>query len=68
MSSTQGSTEGAAVVGYAHSPVSRNADVSLGELTLRTVLEAVADAGLDKGDIDGFTTCLLYTSPSPRDS
>ena len=66
MSSTPGSNEGAAVVGYAHSPVSRNADVSLGELTLRTVLEAVADAGLDKGDIDGFTTGALFPSSGGR--
>lgn len=51
-----------AVVGYAHSPIVRRTDVSLGALTLRTVLEAVADAGLTRSDIDGFTTGALFPS------
>lgn len=51
-----------AVVGYAHSPIVRRSEVSLGALTLRTVLEAVADAGLTRTDIDGFTTGALFPS------
>ncbi|MBM3693592.1 MAG: thiolase family protein [Actinobacteria bacterium] len=52
-----------AVVGYAHSPVRRHHDVPLGALALDTALAAIADAGLTKDDIDGFTTgSLLPTS------
>jgi len=45
-----------AVVGYAHSPLQRRADVSLGALTIETCLRAIADAGLTREQIDGFTT------------
>lgn len=51
-----------AVVGYAHSPVTRRADAPLGAITVQTALEAIADAGLTLKDIDGFTTGALFPS------
>ena len=54
-----------AIVGYAQSPIVRHAAVPLGALALDTALAAIADAGLTKDDIDGFTTgSLLPTSGS----
>ena len=29
--------------------------------------EAIKDSGLEEKEISNFSTCLLYTSPSPRD-
>jgi acetyl-CoA acetyltransferase len=55
-----------ALVGYAHSPIRRAHDVSLGALTLRTIREAVVDAGLELGQIDGFTTGALFPSSGGR--
>jgi acetyl-CoA acetyltransferase len=49
-----------AVVGYAQSPIERHAAVSLGALTVDTARAAVADAGLDAGQIDGFVTPTLF--------
>ena len=52
-----------ALVPYAQSPVRPHHDVRLGALALDTALAAIADAGLTKDDIDGFTTgSLLPTS------
>ena len=51
-----------AVVGYAHSPVRRHTEVPLGALTIETALSAIADAGLEKEQIDGFTTGALFPS------
>jgi acetyl-CoA acetyltransferase len=51
-----------AIVGYAHSPVRRHIDISLGALTVETALAAIADAGLSKEQIDGFTTGALFPS------
>jgi acetyl-CoA acetyltransferase len=51
-----------AVVGYAHSPVTRHAGVSLGALTVETARAAADDAGLSIRDIDGFTTGALFPS------
>src|SRR5690606_31431397 len=48
-----------AVVGYAQSPIQRHAEVPLGALAIDTALAAIADAGLTKDDIDGFTTGAL---------
>lgn len=48
-----------ALVGYAHSPVERHSARSLGALTVDTTLAAIADAGLTKDRIDGFTTGAL---------
>ena len=45
-----------AIVGYAHSQIARHWDIPLGSLTVRTVRDAIADAGLTVEDIDGFTT------------
>jgi acetyl-CoA acetyltransferase len=49
-----------AVVGYAQSPVMRRSPLSLGALTLQTVREAIADAGLAAADVDGFVTTPLF--------
>jgi acetyl-CoA acetyltransferase len=49
-----------AVVGYAHSPVERHASRSLGAITVDTALQAIADAGLDREQIDGFVTGALF--------
>ena len=53
-----------AIVGYAHSAITRSEEVGLGPLTMRTTLEAIADAGLTLEDIDGFTTGALFPSES----
>ena len=55
-----------AIVGYAHSPIYRYTDIPLGALTTQTVLQAIADAGLTLGDIDGFTTGALFPSSGGR--
>lgn len=55
-----------AVVGFAHSPIRRRSDTGLGVLTLRTIREAVADAGLTLDAIDGFTTGALFPSSGGR--
>jgi acetyl-CoA acetyltransferase len=49
-----------AIAGYAHSTVLRHADRSLGALTLETTRTAIADAGLEVADIDGFVTSALF--------
>jgi acetyl-CoA acetyltransferase len=49
-----------AVVGYAHSRVSRRADRSLGALAVDTARAAVSDAGLRVADIDGFVSSSLF--------
>jgi acetyl-CoA acetyltransferase len=55
-----------AIVGYAHSQITRTEELGLGPLTLRTVTEAVADAGLTIDQIDGFTTGALFPSAGGR--
>jgi acetyl-CoA acetyltransferase len=55
-----------ALVGYAHSPVARRGEVSLGALTVQTVLEAIADAGLTRDQVDGYTTGSLFPSSGGR--
>jgi acetyl-CoA acetyltransferase len=49
-----------AVVGYAHSPVERRSSRSLGAITVETALQAIADAGLEREQIDGFVTGALF--------
>ncbi len=49
-----------AIVGYAHSPVERHAPMSLGALTVDTARRAIADAGLEVHQIDGFVTSTLF--------
>jgi acetyl-CoA acetyltransferase len=51
-----GSRQQVAVVGVGHSRVFRRAEVPLGVLAAEAVQEAVADAGLELGDIDGLST------------
>jgi acetyl-CoA acetyltransferase len=55
-----------AIVGYAQSPTYRHAPVPLGALTLETCLKAIADAGLSKEQIDGFTTGSTLPSAAGR--
>ena len=51
-----------AVVGYAQSPIERHAARPLGAIAIDTVLQAIADAGLTKDRIDGFTTGSILPS------
>ena len=51
-----------AVVGYAQSTLERHAGTTLGALTVGTARQAVADAGLTMGDVDGFVTASLFPS------
>ena len=55
-----------AIAGYAHSPIVRHSEVPLGALTIETCLRAIADAGLSKDQIDGFTTGALFPSSGGR--
>jgi acetyl-CoA acetyltransferase len=55
-----------AIIGYAQSPVARQASVPFGALALKTCLDAVADAGLTKQDVDGFASAPLLPSLSGR--
>jgi acetyl-CoA acetyltransferase len=49
-----------AIAGYAHSPVTRHAEATLGALTVETARRAIADAGLSVSDVDGFATGSLF--------
>jgi acetyl-CoA acetyltransferase len=49
-----------AVVGYAHSHVQRHAPQPLGSVAIDTARRAIADAGLDVSQVDGFTTGALF--------
>jgi acetyl-CoA acetyltransferase len=51
-----------AIVGYAQSMIERRSALSLGALTVRTVREAIADAGLKPERIDGFVTTPMFPS------
>jgi acetyl-CoA acetyltransferase len=48
-----------AVVGYAQSPILRHAGRPVGAIAVDVAREAIADAGLDVKDVDGFTTGAL---------
>ena len=48
-----------AIVGYAHSPVLRRADLPLGAQAVNTARAAIADAGLRVDQIDGFVSSSL---------
>jgi acetyl-CoA acetyltransferase len=52
----------AAIAGFAQSPILRHAPMTLGALTVATVREAIADAGLEVSDIDGLITTPLFPS------
>jgi acetyl-CoA acetyltransferase len=60
MSGRMAASNRVAVVGYAHSPIERHASRSLGALTVDTARRAIADAGLDREQIDGFVTGALF--------
>jgi len=62
VSSSRPASRQVAIAGYAHSPILRHTDVPLGVLTLETALAAIADAGLTKQQIDGFTTGATFPS------
>jgi acetyl-CoA acetyltransferase len=49
-----------AIAGYAQSPISRHAPVTLGALAVETARQAIADAGLRVTDVDGFVTGALF--------
>jgi len=51
-----------AIVGYGLSPIERRSSKPLGVLAVETALAAIGDAGLDKEDIDGFTTGAVLPS------
>ena len=55
-----------AIAGYAMSQIHRHTEVPLGALTVATCLDAIADAGLTKEQIDGFSTGALFPSSGGR--
>ena len=48
-----------AIVGYGQSAVERHADRPLGVIAIETARDAIADAGLQVADVDGFVNLLL---------
>ncbi|CAI7976191.1 peptide permease [Parafrankia soli] len=60
MSARPGSKGQVAIVGYAHSDVTRHAGRPLGALAVDTARAAIADAGLTAGQVDGFVTSALF--------
>jgi acetyl-CoA acetyltransferase len=60
MSRTFGFRNQVAVVGYSQSPIERHSHQTLGALTIETARMAIADAGLQVGQIDGFVTASLF--------
>jgi len=57
-----------AIAGYAQSPIERRASRPLGVIALDTALQAIADAGLARDQIDGFVTASLLPSAGPHES
>ena len=60
-----------AIVGIGQTDFAKQLPESEKTLACRAILAALDDAGIDPSEVDGFasyTICLLYTSPSPRDS
>lgn len=49
-----------AVVGYAHSQVQRHAPDPLGAVAVATAREAIADAGLQVSQVDGYVSAPLF--------
>ena len=60
MSRRMASSNWVAIVGYSQSQVERHSDVTLGALTVETARQAIMDAGLELGDVDGFVTASLF--------
>jgi len=57
-----------AIVGYAHSQVVRRPNEPLGVTTVRTAQEAIADAGLEPKQIDGFAASALMPTSGGHDA
>jgi len=55
-----------AIVGYAQSQIRRTAGRALGSLTVDTARDAIRDAGLTVGQIDGFVSSSLLPSAGGR--
>ena len=55
-----------AIVGYAQSQIHRTAGRALGALTVDTARDAIRDAGLTVGQIDGFVSSSLLPSAGGR--
>jgi len=66
MSGSPTASRKVAIVGFAHSAITREERVPLGLLTIQTIADAVADAGLAMSDIDGFTTASAFVSSAGR--
>lgn len=49
-----------AITGYAHSMVERHAPRPLGALAVETARQAITDAGIGIGDVDGVVTAALF--------
>ena len=49
-----------AIAGYAHSIIERHAARPLGALAVETAREAIADAGITVGDVDGVVAAALF--------
>jgi len=49
-----------AIAGYAHSRIERHAEQTLGALAIDTARTAIADAGLEVADVDGFVGSTLF--------
>lgn len=60
MSGRMAASNKVAIAGYAQSPVMRHSDLTLGALTVETARRAIADAGLDVKEVDGFVTASLF--------
>lgn len=57
-----------AIAGYAQSAIERHADRPLGVVAIETALRAIEDAGLQKHQIDGFTTGSLLPTAGAHES
>ena len=55
-----------AIVGFHQSQTWRHAPMPVGALTIQACLAAIADAGLTKSQIDGFTTGSILPSQAGR--
>jgi acetyl-CoA acetyltransferase len=57
----------AAIVGVGYTPFSRDSGVSTTTLAARAVGAALADAGLDRADVDGLVTYSVGDSVGPNE-
>ncbi len=68
MSAVNPARDKVSIVGYAHSPVVRNAAQPLGALTVDIARAAIADAGLTPQQVDGFVTAALLPTAGSHSS